>query len=364
MKSHNRFTEFCIKGLEQAYLPSERVFATRQLSGGKMLHVRDHAKEYLFTMNALMGLHHAQANGSDVFLDIESDYHATANRLSEFSSSNLHIAATVWTGRSIGIGVSTQATGLFNELLKNAPKMPNLGPKALGWSIVACLCGRDHDNALALGRLAAASFVHPKTALVRQTPAGTRKNWAPFGAHSFMAYALLRLARETEADWAREAGLRIARKLVQLQGPDGQWSWMHHVPSGRIVDYYPVFSVHQYGYAPFFLVEAIDQGFEEFRQPLLKGFNWILGQNELKETMVSPEHRVVWRRLIRKGPNTKLAKVLRGALAAYLGVKARIQGPDSVEIDRQCHGFEMALPLCIFSGRTDFGEVLDNPIFS
>jgi hypothetical protein len=46
------------------------------------------------------------------------------------------------------------------------------------------------------------------------------------------------------------------------------------------------------------------------------------------------------------------------------GLKSGIKGADAVEIDRQCHGFEMALPLCVFSGRQDFAEILDDGSFS
>lgn len=363
---HNLFTRYCIQGLERAYIPSERLFAARRLSGGQMVYVRDPNREYLYTMNALMGLHRARTQGSGVFLDIESDYHAMAARLDDYSGYLLNIPATVWTGRYIGAKIPPNAASLFDGLLEKAPQMKDLTAKSLAWLMVACLTGGEeyHENAVALATLAAERHIDARTALLREVPAGLRRDWAPFGEHSYMAYAFLLLARKTGNDWARDLGLRIARKLVQLQGPQGQWGWMYHVPSGRVADFYPVFSVHQYAYAPFFLVEAIDQGYDEFREPLVRGFRWILGQNELGQTMVEPMHRVVWRRMIRKGPNSKLIKFLRGMVTIHGGLKSGIKGADAVEIDRQCHGFEMALPLCVFSGRQDFAEILDDGSFS
>ncbi len=362
----NRFTQYCLKGLENIYIPSEHVFAASiQLIDGQMVHVRDRNLEYRFTMNTLMGLHRLRMQGVKVFLDIESDYHGMGKRIDEHLDSPLDIAATVWTGRCLGTEVPPKALSSFQNLLNNAPQMKRLGPKALAWSIIACLTGEtdDYKHALALAKLAAQRYIHPVTGLVRQEPFGFRRNWAPFGAQSYMAFAFLHLARKTGNDWARDLGLRTVRKLVQLQGEDGQWGWMYHVPTGKVVDYYPVFSVHQYAYAPFFLLEAIDQGYQEFREPLVKGFRWILGKNEMGQSMVEPARQIVWRRVIRKGSDSKLIKLSRAMLIIHGGLKARTKKALNLDIDRQCWGFEMALPLFVFANRGDFREILDDVCF-
>jgi hypothetical protein len=365
--TENRFTLFCLKGLENIYIPSEHVFAASiQLVNGKMVHVRDRNLEFRFTMNTLMGLHRIQMQGAKVFLDIESDYHGMEKQIEEHTDSPLDIAATVWTGKCLGTEVPPEALSSFRNLLSNAPQMRSLGPKALAWSIAACLTGGtdDYKHALTLAKLAAERYIHPVTGLVRQEPFGLRRNWSPFGAQSYMAFAFLHLARKTGNDWARDIGLRTVRRLVQLQGENGQWGWMYHVPTGKVADYYPVFSVHQYAYAPFFLLEAIEQGYEEFREPLMKGFRWILGQNEMGQSMVEPARQIVWRRIIRKKGDSKLTKLLRALGSIYGGFKSGTIKAHRLDIDRQCWGFEMALPLCVFSGRNDFPEFLDDKCFS
>jgi hypothetical protein len=363
----NRFTRFCLAGLERTYVPSEHVFsASRRLSGSEMVLVRDRDREYRFTMNALMGLHRARTCGYSVFLDIESDYHRMALRAQEQSGSTEDIAATAWTGRCLGTKIPPEAASLFKGRLENASRIERLSAKGLAWLLAACLTGGDelHENAIVLAKLAAERYVHVGTGLVREVVSGVRRDWASFGAQSYMAYAFLLLARRIGSAWARDLGLRIARSLVQMQGPQGQWGWMYHVPSGRVADYYPVYSVHQYAYVPFFMVEAIDQGYGEFREPLVRGFRWILGHNELGESMVDPVHRVVWRRVIRSGLNAKLMKTVRGFVVIHGGLKSAVKSAGGVQIDRQCWGFEMALPLCVFSNRKDFSEILDDSCFS
>ena len=365
--NNNRFTLFCLKGLENIYIPSEHVFAASiRLIDGQMVHMRDRSLEFRFTMNTLMCLHRLRMQGVNVFLDIESDYHAMEKRIDEHLDSPLEIAATVWTGRCLGTEVPPKALSSFQHLLNNAPQMKRLGPKALAWSIIACLTGGtdDYKHALTLAKLAAQRYIHPVTGIVRQDPFGFKRSWAPFGAQSYIAFAFLHLARKTGNDWARDIGLRTVRRLVQLQGEDGQWGWMYHVPTGKVVDYYPVFSVHQYAYAPLFLLEAIDQGYDEFREPLVKGFRWIFGQNEMRQSMVEPERQIVWRRVIRKGSDSRLTKVLRAMFITHGGLKSQTLKAHHLDIDRQCWGFEMALPLFVFSGRNDFPEILDDKCFS
>lgn len=366
MMNKNHFTDFCVKGLERMYLPSEHVFATHRLVDEKMVPVRDRGTEYTYTMNVLMGLHTARSHGSNVTIDLESDYFATASRLHEHADSPLHIAATFWTGKSLGVKIPPYALSLFEDVLKSTMQKQYPGPKALAWAIVGCLTGGNDyfENAHRLAKVAADRYVNQRTNLVRQVHSSIRENWASFGVHSLISWALLLLARKTGDNRAKEMGLRIARKLVNLQGDKGQWGWMYHVPTGRLTDYYPVFSVHQYGYAAFFLIEAIDQGYEEFRKPFERGFRWILGENELGETMVSREHQLIWRRIIRKPPNPLWRKMLRGASVLAGLQSARLLDFSSAMIDRQCHGFEMALGLRVFSGRDDFGDLLNNPIFS
>jgi hypothetical protein len=178
-----------------------------------------------------------------------------------------------------------------------------------------------------------------------------------------MAYAFLKLARKTENQWAKMVGLRIARALVQLQGPQGQWAWFYHVPSGRVADYYPVYSVHQHAMAPIFLLEAIDQGYIEFREPLQNGFRWVLGHNELGQSMVDGSHYVIWRSLVRQEPFGKLGRYVRAASTKYTGLRTGIEKGEALQINRECRSYELGWALFAFAGRRDFDEILNNPSF-
>jgi hypothetical protein len=361
------FVNHCLRGLESMYIPPEGVFSAsyRMVSDGTV-NVRNRDSGYKFTMNTLMGLHKARATGTKVFLDIQSVYRNVARSVGEQAGSPENIAATVWAGRSIGVEVPGEAVSLFDAILDRPNKYPELSAQGLAWSIAACAaCGAEYrEKALALLRCAIERYIHSGSALVRHTPSGFRKDWASFAASCYMAYSLLLLARETGNLEARRIGLGIARALVKLQGSQGQWAWFYHVPSGRVVDYYPVYSVHQHAMAPLFLLEAIDQGYAEFREPLVKGFRWILGHNELQTSLVDRDRRIIWRSAVRREPLARMTRFARSVGVTYAGFHSGILNGDSLRINRECRSYELGWALWAFAGRQDFDEILKDPCFA
>ncbi len=366
MTRWSKFIRYCLSGLEAMYIPSERIFsASSRMVGEKMVNIRDYNQEYKYTMNSLMGLLRLRTNGTPVFLDIESDYQRLARRVKSQARFPENIAATIWTGMCLGTEVPAQASSLFQAIIESASGSGRLTAQGLAWSIAALLEGvEEHwDKAREMILLAKKLYVHPESGLVRHLPTGLRRDWAAFAASCYMAYAFLLFGRKTGSEEAKETGLRIIKALVRLQGPQGQWAWFYHVPSGRVVDYYPVYSVHQHAMAPFFLLEAIDQGYSEFREPLVKGFRWILGDNELGQHMVERTHHVIWRSIKRQGNFEKLTRVARAAGVRYTGLKSTVEIRNALRINHECRSYELGWALWAFSGRHDFDEILNDPCF-
>jgi hypothetical protein len=361
-----RFIQYCLSGLQEMYIPSEHIFsACYRLVNGRMRNLRNREEEFKYTMNTLMGLHKARSAGYSLFLDVEENYHELAARVDERSSSPENIAATVWTGNCIGTKIPPRALELLRGLLEVMRRSSSLSAQALSWAILACATMKSgqRGRAAALVDIAREGYIHKQTFLVRHRPTGFRRDWASFAASCYMAYALLVLARETGDRQALEIGIQIVRALVSLQGPQGQWGWFYDVPRGRVVDYYPVYSVHQHSMAPFFLLEAIDQGFTEFRVPLISGFRWILECNELKQEMIENDYKIIWRSAIRKEPFAKLMRIVRANAGVHNGYKAPVLQEHSLEINRECRSYELGWALWAFSGRQDYNEIMNDPHF-
>lgn len=65
------------------------------------------------------------------------------------------------------------------------------------------------------------------------------------------------------------------RKLIALQGPRGEWPWFFDAQHGRVLDFYGVYSVHQYGMAPALLECAERHDVQGARAALINGFKWV-----------------------------------------------------------------------------------------
>jgi len=202
-------------------------------------------------------------------------------------------------------------------------------------------------------------YVDKKTFLVKHKVRGFRSNYSSFGSICYAVYAMLKYSKIFNDVKCMNIAGQIIKNLVQLQGPNGQWAWFYNVKTGEIVDYYQVYSVHQYAMAPFFLLEAIDHGYEEFREPLKKGFLWIFGNNEILTSMLSPDLNIIWRSLVRSyflkyTYIDKGARFLRGVLnLPSKTTKANLY------INKECRSYELGWGLWAFAGRDDFDDLLN-----
>jgi hypothetical protein len=115
------------------------------------------------------------------------------------------------------------------------------------------------------------------------------------------AYPLLGLAelyRWTEEAPAPEA-VRVAERVAASQGPLGQWWWLYAVRSQRVLEGYPVYSVHQDGMAFMALAPWRHLGIGPFDAQLELGLRWLEGANELGESLVASDPPFICRCIMR-----------------------------------------------------------------
>ena len=118
-----------------------------------------------------------------------------------------------------------------------------------------------------------------------------------YGIYSLCTY------NETFGDrQALEWALGTARKICSLQGELGQWPWLFDSRKGTVVSVYPVYSVHQDAMAPMALIRVGRLSGEDFTPAISRGISWVLGKNELGESMVDPGRGVIWRSIRRRTP--------------------------------------------------------------
>jgi hypothetical protein len=108
----------------------------------------------------------------------------------------------------------------------------------------------------------------------------TRPYLTSFASQVYPLHGLAQFTRAIGQHPPQELS-HVAGKLLDLQGPLGQWWWFYSTRSGRVLEGYPVYSVHQDGMAFMALAPLRELGVRVAPEALLRGLRWVSGENEL-----------------------------------------------------------------------------------
>ncbi len=182
----------------------------------------------------------------------------------------------------------------------------------------------------------------------RSEPAGIRAgNLTSFASQAYPIHGLAELAR-LEGSVRPECAL-AAQQIIDEQGPRGQWWWQYSRTSGRTIEGYPVYSVHQDGMAFMALGSLQNLGHATYDKPLWLGLKWLFGENELGQCLIGREPPIIYRCIQRRGSdpdaNFGMARAnrMRAALASvglYRAAGTRA-GPGTLEILHECRSYHL-----------------------
>ncbi|WP_034088276.1 hypothetical protein [Streptacidiphilus albus] len=152
-----------------------------------------------------------------------------------------------------------------------------------------------------------------------------------------------------------------AKRICELQGEGGQWWWHYDARPGRLVEGYPVYSVHQHAMAPTALFDLADAGGADFSAEIRRGLRWMTEVPELavgspggtpSEPMILDDLGVTWRKVHRGDPR-KAVRAGQGLASLArpgrrLALLDRLYRPASV--DRECRPYEFGWMLHAWLG--------------
>ncbi len=186
---------------------------------------------------------------------------------------------------------------------------------------------RNHDK---LAELAYASLLgnYTGTGIFRHSgthglSAMLRGRIGSFADQVYPSYALSVFAQAFNRKEALEPAIENARALCRLQGELGQWWWHYDAKTGGVVGRYPVYSVHQEGMAPMMLFQVGARAGLDFSRNIYAGLEWITGNNEIAESLVDRERRMIWRN-ISPARVRRFQEELRSLIVKPKGVPSRM----------------------------------------
>jgi hypothetical protein len=174
-----------------------------------------------------------------------------------------------------------------------------------------------------------------------------RRHVANFADQIYPVQALAFAAKLDGERAALAAAEACAARLVELQGPLGQWLWHYDAQRGIAVQAYPIYSVHQHGMAPMALAAVRCAGGADRSAAAELGRQW-LDRNELGRSMVDLAAGTIWRSLELAEPalkrvGRKLLSALGGAPPARPTAAAR-----QVTLNLETRPYEWAW--CLYAG--------------
>ncbi len=230
----------------------------------------------------------------------------------------------------------------------------------LAWCVTALsiepgFCGVDEKSAAAVAQRLMASFA-PTAGLFPHWPVGARS--AALRAHiacfADLVYPIQALAHY-HARTGNDEAMNIARQCAQhtcsLQGEHGQWWWHYDARTGRVVEPFPVYSVHQDAMAPMALFALQDAGGGDYREAIDRGLKWLRSPSEVSVSLIDSSAGVIWRKVARCEPG----KLSRGAqaLASRVHPSFRVPGLDVIfrpsSVDYECRPYHLGWLLYAWS---------------
>ena len=159
-------------------------------------------------------------------------------------------------------------------------------------------------------------------------PVGARGSMrAHISCFADFVYPTLALAQFGRAAHDRASivcAARAAETMCRLQGTDGQWWWHFDYRTGRIVEPYPVYAVHQDAMAPMALFAVADAVGRDFSAAISRGLQWLSSAPELQGgSLIDADAGLIWRKVARREP----AKLSRRVQAVVSRVSADMRAP-------------------------------------
>lgn len=312
-----------------------------------------------YTVIALLGLHRYQAQGGRVRFDIKAIFSSLLHDRSWVNNLG-DLGLLLWLS---ALAVPERLEEVYSKLVVHgAPSLFGEYRERRTMDLAWFLSGLAHAGVVYGQKLAGVSELAANISeLLRQNQGSrgffghlhrskklagiVRGSIGSFADQVYPIYALTKFAEAFQVRAALSQAQRCADAICRVQGALGEWWWHYHSQRGRVIERYPVYSVHQHGMAPMALFALSKASGLDFSEPIHKGLQWIAGANDLGVDFRVENAGIVWRSAYH---GNMIRKNLRNALS-FLGF-AGDEPADDLEIKFECRPYELGWLLYAFAG--------------
>lgn len=366
--SNSALIDYALRGLQGCWMPEHgRWSHIYHLDGRAIANESRPHSDVFYTLNVLLGLSRVERVPNDI--DVGEIFDKNVRRLLHLPVRTYAYGMALWAAAELGLEipptVANHTRGLLSQKQWAGFHAQDLGMLLSGIAAQS-MAGRSEWRRYAddLFSFLKSQF-HDRSGLFYDTSSGLRKRYGSFATQTYLTLACYHYGDLTGNKTAITMANACASKLIALQGPHGEWPWFLDAKIGLVVDFYEVYSVHQYGMAPAFLECAESHGISEARQALIKGFNWILGDNQLKESMLVPQLSMSIRSQVRRGEmETKMWRMLRAVRNTGMRRSSDWADPGDIKLRMECRSYELGWILWSFGQRKDLPQLTEHVAFA
>lgn len=356
---------YALKGLERCWLAEPGCWShIYHLDGRRPPNESVPHSDVFYTLNVLLGFSRVEQVPASV--DVPGTFRRNAERLLTLPVRKYAFGVTLWGAAELGLDIPEPVLRHIKTLLADKANWMDFRAQDLGMILVGVAAQAKRDRQWVPIAAALFSFLQQNyycpSGLFMDAAWGARRRFGSFATQTYLTLACYAYGELTGDERALRMANTCTRKLIALQGPQGEWPWFFDAPKGIVVDFYEVYSVHQYGMAPAFLECAERHGVTEARPALVKGFKWVFGDNQLGRSMLVPELRLSIRSQVRKGElHTNKRRMVRAIVNSLRRHSSQLINPNGIELRMECRSYELGWILWSFGQRRDLPELTDHP---
>lgn len=361
---------YALEGLRRCWMPEHGRYSQRYRFDRDPPNETVPSSDIFYTLNVLLGfsrLPHAVARAD---IDAVAVFEQCCRAAATVPLRVYGYGMALWAGGALGIAPPGLLADRVRTILADDEALARMTAQDMGM-LISGLTAQSAASAewrLAADGLAARlrdRYHHAGSHLFYNQSSGLRRSFSSFASQVYAMLALYQYGEAFDHEWAVQLANQAAASVIGLQGRRGEWGWFYYLPQRRVVDFYEVYSVHQHGMAPAFLHHAVRHGVAGARAALVRGFDWLFGNNELAVSMLRPQERMFYRSQVRRGElDSTWHRGLRGVANA---ARHRADAPDrhsGLVLRRECRSYELGWILWSFGGRDDYPELTQRPEFS
>jgi len=354
--------DYALKGLRQCWIPEKgRWSHIYHLDGRASPNESLPHSDVFYTLNVLLGMSRVRDVPDDI--NLAEIFDRNVEGLTRLPVAKYAFGMALWAAGELGFALPVSVKQEVRAILTDQVRWKDFRAQDLGMLLIGVIAQtRAGENEWAVFADPLFRFLNHRfqseSGLFFDTPFGFRRRFASFATQIYLAmgcYEYGEFARDGRAIHLAE---KCVRKLIALQGPQGEWPWFFDATTGRVLDFYEIYSVHQLGMGPALLEWAERYDVRGAPEALANGFKWALGHNQLGRSMLVPELGLTVRSHVRtREYTTRIPRMCRALKNVYLGRETALIDNSNVRLRLECRSYELGWILWSFGQRVDVREL-------